>query len=103
MRRGFSITILHINLNKNKLDFIRFFVTIVLACIFLIIQIREYKNMFFNFSDSLFGRIFFFSTGFHGFHVFLGLIFLIINFIRYFKLNIFNFKNIQSLEFSIIY
>lgn len=59
--------------------------------------------MFFNFSDSLFGRIFFFSTGFHGFHVFLGLIFLIINFIRYFKLNIFNFKNIQSLEFSIIY
>lgn len=56
------------------------FVTILLGLIFLIGQGREYyhliteKNM--TLSSSLFGTSFYTLTGFHGFHVFVGLVIL---------------------------
>ncbi|MEM8749343.1 MAG: cytochrome c oxidase subunit 3 [Pseudomonadota bacterium] len=52
------------------------FLTIVLGLIFAAVQIIEYAVAPFSFSNSLYGATFFMATGFHGFHVFIGVIFL---------------------------
>lgn len=102
LRRGFSFTIFHINIINNKKDVFSIFITIFLALMFLIIQIEEYNNIFFSISERNFRRIFFFSTGFHGLHVFFGLFFIVINFFRFMFFDFFK-ENILSIEFSIIY
>jgi cytochrome c oxidase subunit 3 len=50
--------------------------TVILALIFTIFQGVEYSVSSFTISDSVFGTCFFFGTGFHGFHVIIGTIFL---------------------------
>jgi cytochrome c oxidase subunit 3 len=50
--------------------------TIILATIFTAFQAIEYSVSSFNISDGAFGTCFFFGTGFHGFHVIIGTIFL---------------------------
>lgn len=47
-------------------------ITLILGGIFLALQYKEYNMADFNFTDSVFGSIFYFTTGAHGFHVFLG-------------------------------
>jgi cytochrome c oxidase subunit 3 len=51
-------------------------VTILLAVIFTGFQVLEYVEAPFTISDSVYGSSFFIATGFHGFHVFVGTIFL---------------------------
>jgi len=53
-------------------------VTVILALIFLMYQVIEYKTASFSISDGIYGSTFYMTTGFHGLHVFIGLIFLII-------------------------
>ncbi len=50
--------------------------TVVLAMIFTVFQGIEYNVSSFTISDGVFGACFFFGTGFHGFHVIIGTIFL---------------------------
>lgn len=52
--------------------------TILLGIYFTLLQLVEYYESFFIINDSFYGSIFFISTGFHGFHVCVGSIFLII-------------------------
>jgi len=52
--------------------------TILLAIIFTIFQYIEYSVSSFTISDGVFGASFFFGTGFHGLHVIIGSIFLLI-------------------------
>jgi heme/copper-type cytochrome/quinol oxidase subunit 3 len=61
----------------------RFFVeaialTVFFAVLFLYFQYTEYKYAAFHINDSVYGSIFFMVTGFHGFHVFVGTVFLCI-------------------------
>lgn len=56
--------------------------TIFLAIIFSGFQLYEYKHATFTMSDSTYGSLFFMATGFHGFHVQIGTIFLFIALIR---------------------
>jgi len=56
--------------------------TIILAIIFTGFQVFEYLNAPFTISDTVFGSTFFMATGFHGFHVFIGTLFLFVCFIR---------------------
>uniref|UniRef100_A0AAU7BNB0 Cytochrome c oxidase subunit 3 n=1 Tax=Leptopilina myrica (nomen nudum) TaxID=2964900 RepID=A0AAU7BNB0_9HYME len=56
--------------------------TIGLGLVFSMIQYMEYYEASFSMSDSVFGSIFFLVTGFHGAHVIIGSIFLLIILIR---------------------
>ena len=59
--------------------------TIILGSIFLSLQINEYVTLLrggFNIQHGVFGSAFFTLTGFHGLHVTIGLMFLIICLIR---------------------
>jgi cytochrome c oxidase subunit 3 len=56
--------------------------TIVLAVVFTLFQGFEYYNAPFTFSDGVYGSTFFMATGFHGFHVLIGTIFLTVMFFR---------------------
>ena len=56
--------------------------TIFLAIIFTCFQIFEYITADFTISDGVYGSTFFLATGFHGFHVFIGTIFLTVCLLR---------------------
>jgi cytochrome c oxidase subunit 3 len=53
-------------------------VTLVFAFLFIILQVSEYLEAIFNISDGTYGSTFFVMTGFHGLHVIIGTVFLII-------------------------
>ena len=52
--------------------------TVFLGLYFTLLQVFEYMERFFCFYDSLYGRIFFIATGFHGAHVVIGTTILLI-------------------------
>lgn len=56
--------------------------TIILATIFTSLQAFEYNMADFRLSDGIYGSTFYMATGFHGFHVFIGTIFLLVCLIR---------------------
>ena len=53
-------------------------ITIILAIIFTGLQGLEYTVSSFTISDSVYGSCFYFGTGFHGLHVIIGTIFLVV-------------------------
>ena len=59
--------------------------TIGLGMIFTSIQAWEYYHAPFAFKDNIYSSTFFMATGFHGFHVIVGTIFLIVCLIRAYK------------------
>ena len=59
--------------------------TVLLGVAFTILQAYEYSHAPFGFRDGIFSSTFFMATGFHGFHVIVGTIFLIVCFFRAIK------------------
>nr|ACK86653.1 cytochrome c oxidase subunit III [Paracyclopina nana] len=81
---GVSVTwshhaIMHGNLTQAKLSLM---ITILLGAYFTFIQLLEYSEAPFSFADSAYGSTFFIATGFHGFHVLVGTLFLLVSFLR---------------------
>ena len=58
---------------------------VVLGVLFTMLQAYEYSHAAFGFAGSMYGGIFFMATGFHGFHVIIGTIFLTVCLIRAIK------------------
>lgn len=85
---------------KHALD--GFIVTIILGLTFLVPQINEYKNCLFNFSDGAYSSVFYMLTGLHGFHVLIGLCWLILSLYRLLARH-FTTKHHLGLLFSIWY
>ena len=52
--------------------------TVALGVLFSCVQAYEYMHAPFAFSQSIYGATFFMATGFHGFHVLVGTIFLLV-------------------------
>jgi cytochrome c oxidase subunit 3 len=56
--------------------------TVALGILFSMVQAYEYMHAPFGFTDSIYGATFYMATGFHGFHVFVGTIFLLVCLLR---------------------
>jgi len=56
--------------------------TVALGVMFTGFQIKEYMIAPFGFTDGIYPSVFFLATGFHGFHVIVGTIFLLVCLIR---------------------
>ena len=56
--------------------------TIIFAVVFTALQYYEYTESSFTISDSVYGTVFYASTGLHGLHVIVGTIFILVGFIR---------------------
>ena len=59
--------------------------TILLGLLFTAIQAYEYSHAPFAFGENTYGSAFYMATGFHGFHVLVGTIFLIVCLVRVYK------------------
>lgn len=55
---------------------------VVLGLLFTLFQAYEYSHAAFGFSGNIYGATFFMATGFHGFHVIIGTIFLAVCYFR---------------------
>ena len=51
--------------------------TVILGLVFITLQIHEYGEAAFSIRDGIFGATFYMLTGFHGFHVFVGMLMLL--------------------------
>ncbi|MCB0376015.1 MAG: cytochrome c oxidase subunit 3 [Alphaproteobacteria bacterium] len=60
-------------------------VTVFLGVVFLCFQVYEYAHAHFGFTEGIYPSAFYMATGFHGFHVFVGTIFLFVCWIRAMK------------------
>ena len=75
---GATITWSHHSIiyGDRKNAIISLLLTIFLAIFFTLLQAFEYIEANFTISDSVYGSTFFLATGFHGFHVIIGTIFI---------------------------
>ena len=55
---------------------------LILAILFTYYQGIEYSEASFSIADSIFGTVFYASTGLHGFHVIVGTLFLLYSILR---------------------
>lgn len=81
---GVTVTWSHhriINSNFRKAK-IALLITILLGIYFTSLQVWEYWLSIFTISDSIYGSTFFITTGFHGLHVIIGSIFLLVCYLR---------------------
>lgn len=81
---GATLTWCHLSILGNLFrDGIRSFLfTLMYASLFTSLQYYEYLEANFDISDGIYGSIFYMSTGFHGFHVLIGTICLLVSFFR---------------------
>jgi len=59
--------------------------TVALGMLFTVVQAYEYSHAAFGFRDGIYSSVFYMATGFHGFHVLVGTIFLIVCLVRAIK------------------
>nr|YP_009455660.1 cytochrome c oxidase subunit III [Saturnia haraldi]AUG90764.1 cytochrome c oxidase subunit 3 [Saturnia haraldi] len=82
---GVTVTWAHHALMENNFSQTTqsLFITILLGMYFTFLQAYEYIEASFCIADSIYGSTFFMATGFHGLHVMIGTIFLLICFMRH--------------------
>lgn len=95
LSRGISLTLSHNYLLLNNFNIIKIWLslTLILGCFFTLFQFWEFISLNYMWSDSSYASIFYMGTGFHGFHVLAGSIFLLLNLMYNYKSKI-NMNNI---------
>nr|AUT13418.1 cytochrome c oxidase subunit 3 [Mycopsylla gardenensis] len=94
---GISVTWTHASINNKKFKKTKFslMLTMIMGMYFSLLQIFEYKETSFSISDSIYGSSFFITTGFHGIHVMIGIMFL---FYAFYRLNFIFISNKHNLN-----
>jgi cytochrome c oxidase subunit 3 len=66
-------------IKKNSVSWMRFwyFITAVMGAVFLAGQVYEYMNLGYSLTTNVFANCFYLMTGFHGLHVFIGLLLIL--------------------------
>lgn len=98
---GFTITWRYYELSKienRNSGIYSLFITAFLGVFFLLLQIIEYKSTFFTITDRVYGSLFFIITGFHGLHVLVGTLIIIVCLVRIIK---FHFSKRHHVGFEI--
>jgi cytochrome c oxidase subunit 3 len=73
----------HAMINGNRKEtIVGLVLTVILGLIFTALQAMEYYEAPFTIADSVYGSTFYVATGFHGLHVIIGTIFLIVSLYR---------------------
>ena len=81
---GFTVTWAHHDIRAHKMSHAVFMlaVSVVLGVTFTALQALEYAEATFGFTEGIYPTIFYVATGFHGFHVIIGTIFLAVCMVR---------------------
>jgi len=84
---GTTVTWAHHAMVEGNRDGLKkgLWLTVILGAIFTMVQAYEYSHAAFGFSGSIYGATFYMATGFHGFHVLVGTIFLAVCLGRVYK------------------
>nr|AJR19245.1 cytochrome c oxidase subunit III [Sericostoma personatum] len=84
---GISVSWAHHSILKNNLSqsIKNLTITIILGIYFTLLQAYEYYEASFSMTDSVYGSVFFIATGFHGLHVIIGSVFLLMCLFRTMK------------------
>jgi len=81
---GCTVTWAHHALREGKRDqaIQGMLLTVLLGISFTALQAFEYSHAGFGFTDGIYASVFYMATGFHGFHVIVGTIFLLVCLLR---------------------
>ncbi len=84
---GTTVTWAHHSLIEGDRDGLKkgLWLTIILGVLFSCVQAYEYSHAAFGFAGNIYSSTFYMATGFHGFHVLVGTIFLIVCQVRAYK------------------
>ena len=101
---GATVTYAHHAITAgNKIEAVfGLIITVILAIFFTALQGFEYVSANFTISDGIYGSTFFMATGFHGFHVLIGTIFLTVCLVRL-SLNHFTIQHHFGFEAAAFY
>ena len=78
LRSGVTVTWAHYLVVRGYYALEAISITVILGTVFLGRQLIEYKLCSFCISDSVFGSVFYMTTGLHGLHVMVGALFLLV-------------------------
>ena len=78
---GTTVTWAHHALLEDKMDDVKtaLWLTVLLGACFSGLQVYEYGHAAFGFTQGIYASTFYLATGFHGFHVLVGTLFLAVN------------------------
>lgn len=101
---GSTVTYAHHSLvyGNRERAMLGILLTILLAVVFTGLQLLEYNQSTFTISDGVYGSCFYFGTGFHGLHVVIGTLFLIVGLWRIWNYQLTD-RHHLGLESAILY
>ncbi|WP_127144774.1 cytochrome c oxidase subunit 3 [Pelagibacterium montanilacus] len=84
---GTTVTWAHHAILENDREGLKWglILTVLLGALFSFVQVIEYTQAHFDFARNIYGATFFMATGFHGFHVFIGTVFLFVCLMRVYR------------------
>lgn len=101
---GFTVTVAHhaIRYGDKRVTVLGLLLTVALGASFALLQGVEYISGEYTISDSTFGSVFYMTTGLHGTHVIVGVIFLTVCLVRVIC-DRFTAERHLGLEYAILY